>query len=199
MHALAEIAPGDVDAERQRQARLEQPPLAEIEHLVEAGLPVRQLALVDHEPGVGAAGRDLVEDLVELQLAVSELTEREPKREERRRHPARHDDLGEPQLVEGQRLAGDEDRPVAGADAGPVRQQCIPVLHEWVRVQRDRSHLEAALERPLVQGLDVLQDLLEPEAPRVDRAGGDRPEHERVVRIRAVSELDQHQTRLAPA
>ena len=32
---VAEVAPGDVDAERQRQARLALPPLAEVEHLVE--------------------------------------------------------------------------------------------------------------------------------------------------------------------
>src|SRR5215212_6027981 len=35
--AAAEVAPRDVDAERQREPRLEQPPLAEVEHLREPG------------------------------------------------------------------------------------------------------------------------------------------------------------------
>ena len=54
---------------------------------------VGELALVDDEPGVGAAGRHLVEDPVEGQLAVSELAEREPGGQEGRRHPAGDDDL----------------------------------------------------------------------------------------------------------
>ena len=40
----------DVDAERQRQARLEQPPFTQIEHLVQAEVGERQLALVDQQP-----------------------------------------------------------------------------------------------------------------------------------------------------
>ena len=80
-----------------------------------------------------------------------------------------------------------------------MRQQRVAVLHERIRVQRDRGHLEPAAERPLVQRLDVLQHLLELEAARVDRAGRDRPEHERVVGIGAVAEANQHRPRLAPA
>ena len=89
----AEVAAGDVRAERQRQARLGEPPLAEVDHLLQAGRAVGQLALVDQEPGVGLAGRDLVHDLVERHLAPGELAESQPQREERRRHPARHGDL----------------------------------------------------------------------------------------------------------
>ena len=46
------------------------------------------------------------------------------------------DDLGEAQLLEGVRLARDEDRPVARADASAVRQQRVAVLDRWIRVQR---------------------------------------------------------------
>ena len=64
-HLLAEIAPRDVDAERQRQARLEQPPLAEVDRLLEAERRVRQLSLVDQQARVCAPLEHLVEDLVE--------------------------------------------------------------------------------------------------------------------------------------
>ena len=118
----------------------------------------------------------------------------EPQGEERGRHPAGHGDLDAAEIVFGQRLARDDDRPVAGAHARPVREQDVPVLDERVRVERDRRHLEPALERPLVQRLDVLQDVLELEAARIDLARGERPEHECVVGIRAVAEPDLHRS-----
>ena len=52
---LADVAPGDVRAERQRQTRLEKPPLAEVDALLQTGVPVGQLALVDEEARRGAA------------------------------------------------------------------------------------------------------------------------------------------------
>ena len=83
MHrVVAEVAADDVDAERQRQARLEQPPLAEVEALLQAFVPVGQLPFVDDQAGARTAGSDLVEDLVERQHAVRELAaEREPQDE----------------------------------------------------------------------------------------------------------------------
>jgi Mn-dependent DtxR family transcriptional regulator len=59
-------------------------------------------------------------------------------------------------------------------------------------VQGDRRRLELALDCPLVQRLDVAQHVLELEAARVDPLRGQRPEHERVVWIGAVSKPDQH-------
>jgi hypothetical protein len=68
-----------------------------------------------------------------------------------------------------------------------VREDHVLVLDERVRVQRDRRDLEAALQSPLVQGLDALEHVLELEAASVDAAGRKSPEHERVVRVRAMS------------
>src|SRR5581483_5927612 len=48
--AVAEVAPDRVHPERQRQARLEEPPLAEVEALVQPCVAVGQLALVDQQP-----------------------------------------------------------------------------------------------------------------------------------------------------
>ena len=47
---VAEVAPRDVDPERERQAGLEEPPLAEVDDVVQAVLLVRELALVDEQP-----------------------------------------------------------------------------------------------------------------------------------------------------
>src|SRR5439155_17373275 len=90
-----------------------------------------------------------------------------------------------------ERLARDDDRAVAGAHARAVREQHVMVLHEGICVQREGSYFEPSLERPLVERLDVAQDVLELEAAGVDRAFGQGPEHERVVRIGTVAEADQ--------
>ena len=196
---VAEVAPRDVDAERQRQPGLEQPPLAEVEHLHEPVVLERELALVDQESGLGATRRDLLRDLVERELAETEVVEHEPQREERRRHRPGHDDLELAQLVERQLLARDHDRPVARPDARSVRQERVVLLHERVRGERDRRHLEPPRARPLVQRLDVAEHLLELVAARVDEVRRQRPVHERVVGVRAVSDADPQGGRtLAP-
>ena len=87
-----------------------------------------------------------------------------------------------PQLLELERLAGDDDRPVAEPHRGAVRQQQVAVGDVRVGAHRDRGHLEPSLGRPLVERLDVRDDLLELEPARVDAPGLDRPEHEGVVR-----------------
>ena len=85
---------------------LEQPPLAEVDDLLEPVLRVRELALVDEEPRRGLAALDRVEDLVERHLAVAEVAaEAEPQGEERRGQPARDGDLDLAQVVHGHGLA----------------------------------------------------------------------------------------------
>ena len=188
----AQIATGDVGPERQREAGLEQPPLAEVDHLLQALGLVGELTLVDQQPGVGLARLDRVEDLVERDDAVPEVAQDHPQDEERGRHLPGHGDLDLAQLVLRHRLPRDDDRPVARAHARPVREQRVALLHERVRVQRDRRHLEPALERPLVQRLDVAEHVLELEAARVDAILGQGPEHEGIVGVGAVAEADQH-------
>ena len=73
-----------------------------------------------------------------------------------------------------------------------MRKDRVLVLHERIRRERHRRRLEPALERPLAQRLNVLQNVLELEAARVDRAGRERPEHEGVVGVGAVAEADEH-------
>ena len=80
-----------------------------------------------------------------------------------------HDDLELAQLVERQLLARDDDRPVARADARAVRQQRVVLLHERVRGERDRGHLEP--RRSSAHSFSVWmsrEHVLELEAARVD-------------------------------
>ena len=116
---VAEVAADDVDAERQRQARLEQPPLAEVEALLEARR--RGTSAVPR----GSAGRRAPRPAATSGRISSNGSTRYAnsppsamlQHEERRRQLARDDDLRLAQLVERQRLARDDDRAVARADA----------------------------------------------------------------------------------
>ena len=195
----ADVAAGDVSAQRQRQAGLEQPPLAQVDDLLQALGLVRELALVDQQAGIGSAGLDLVEDLVERHRAIAELAHAHPQHEERGRQLARDGDLDIARVGEGHLLPRDHDRPVAGAHRGAVRQQHVALLHERIGGERDRGDLELAVDCPGVQRLDVAQDVLELEAPRIDLARGEAPEHERVVGVGAVAETDQHGAQEATA
>ncbi len=150
---------------------------------------------MDDEPSVCTTRGNLFGDLVERELPIAEVAEHEPQREERRRHRPRDDDLQLRELLARQRGGRDDDRPVAGADACPVREQRVVLLHEGVRRERERRHLEPARPRPLVQGLDVGEDLLEVVAASVDALGRERPEHERVVGIGAMADADAHEAR----
>src|SRR5689334_5145022 len=111
----AEVAPRDVDPERQRQTGLEKPPLAEVDDLPQTFGAVGELTLVDQQAGVRPARLDLVEDLVERNFAEAEVAKEESQDEERRRHPAGHRDLERLRLLARKLLTSDHDRAVAGS------------------------------------------------------------------------------------
>ncbi len=145
-------------------------------------------------PARGAAGGDLLADLVEGKLPHGDpLAERETQHEVGGRQPPRDDDLESFQLFQGERLTRDHDRPVADSERGAVWEERVAVGDARVRPERERAHLEPALERPAVQGLDVRGDTLEGEPAGIDATGLDRPEHEGVVGVCAVADTDgQH-------
>src|SRR5207244_12779729 len=92
-NTVAEIPASDHDAERKRQARLEQPPLTEIENLHQAVALERELALVDEETGLGAPRRNLLADLLERPPPRAKVPEHEPKCKERSPQPSGNPDL----------------------------------------------------------------------------------------------------------
>src|SRR5262245_25754077 len=80
---LAEVAPHGVAAQRQRQPGLLLPPDAEVEHLRQPLPAVGELALVDHEAGLGTALAHLVEDAVERHDARRDARREELERQVR--------------------------------------------------------------------------------------------------------------------
>src|SRR5436189_89642 len=163
-----EIAPRHVNSERQRQTRLEQPPLAEVDDLTQPFRLVRELPFVNQQPSVGAPRLHLVEDPVERDLAETELAEEEPENEERGGHAPRDRDLERLQLLTLEWLTRHDDRPVARAHARSVGEHRIVALNERIGVQGDGGRFEPSLERPVVQGLNVPQHMFELEAAGFD-------------------------------
>ena len=148
---------------------------------------------MDQQSSLSSACRDLGLDLVEREHAMRDIsTDRHLQDEERRRQPARDHDLRRTQLVEREQFARDDDRSIAGAEARAMRKQEIAVLYERIRRRRHGRHLQAPLERELVQRLNVVDHRLELVAASIDGSGGEPPEHERVVGIRTEAHPDQH-------
>ena len=115
------------------------------------------------------------------------------------REPLDPGDLGGREVVDVDRLACDEDRPVARADRGAVGKEGVVVLDERVRGERDRGHLEPGRASPVVQCLDVRQHLLEAEAAGIDEIGREPPVHEGVIGVGAVADTDVHEAATLPA
>ena len=144
----AEVASRRVHAERQRQARSRAATTRRGRGtFVDAGVLVRQLALVDEQAGARAARRDLVEDLVERHARDSELAAERDARGRGTRSSAfpgtTISSLRSSSSVE--LLARDDDRAVAGADARAVREQRVALVHERVRARARSRSPRAAL------------------------------------------------------
>jgi hypothetical protein len=71
-----------------------------------------------------------------------------------------------------------------------VRQQQVLVGQVRIGMERHSAHFILPLERGAVEGLDVLQDVIEMETRRVHLAGSDPEMHEGVIGIRAVRNGD---------
>ena len=190
---LSDVPAGDVDTERQRQTGLQEPPLTQVEELDETEVRERQLALVDQETRRRRGPR-------RPRTGSARTAARGRGKSPSARRSTRNAVVSAPGTATSVAptsssdivAAPDEHGPVARADARPVRQQRVVLLHERVRGERQRRHLQAPCARPLVERLDVSQHLLEDEPPRVDQVRGQGPVHECVVRVRAVSHTDAH-------
>ena len=164
----------------------------EVEHRPQPLARVGELALVDHQAGVDLAGLDDVEDAVEGgDQRVVDPADGELQLQEGAGQPAGDRDPEARQRGRVEVAAGHDDRPVALAHRGPVGQQAVAIREVRVGVDGQRRDLEAALARPVVEGLDVAQHVLEAEAVGRDQLLGQRVEHEGVVGVGAVPEADQ--------
>ncbi len=192
-HVLRQVATHGVHTERQGQTmRLVAPPFTQIEDLVEFMARIRELPFVDEQARVGFASDDVLHDLVEGHDAVLEITHRQAGSQKRRGSQPRNRNDGVVEILDAHRLAGHEERPVAIPHAGAVREQDVAIVQVRVGVHRKRRDLELAVFGALIQGFDVLQNVLELEPFGFDEPFRERIEHERIIRIRAMSQLQQH-------
>src|SRR5919202_3356180 len=70
---LTQVSSHDIPAQRQRQARLRIPPLAQVLNQSESLALVGELALVDKQPYISLAARDVAHNLVERHHEVLHL------------------------------------------------------------------------------------------------------------------------------
>ena len=187
----AEGAADSVAAEREGQAGLLVPPVAEVEELDEAVVGVGELAFVDDEAGVELAGEDGGDDLVEGDGDGLDLGSEELEGEVRRGEGAGDRDAGLPDVVEGELAGGDDHGAVALAHAAAAGHDGVVVLEIGVGVEGDGGDVvEGFVDGAVVEGLDVGEGVGELEAGDAHLVGGETVEHEGVVGVGGMGDAD---------
>ena len=172
------------------QAGLPLPPLAEVHHLAQPQVAVGELPLVDHHAGVRLAGEHDVEDAVEGDDLDGHLRLPEPQGEVSGGQLAGDHHLEPGQVGPAVGLAGDDDRPVAVAEARARGHDLVAVGEMGVGVEGEGRDLVRPLERRLVQALDVLQDVADLQPLDVEDPLRQGIEHEGIVRVGTVGDAD---------
>ena len=98
-----------------------------------------------------------------------------------------------PRRSRGHRLAGDEGWPVTIAHARAGSEQGIAVGQVGEGVDADGGDFELTVQGTPVERFDVFELMNEPQAAGVELVVGERVEHERIVRIRAMPDADRCQ------
>lgn len=183
----------DIAAEGEGQALiLFSPPDAEIGAAMEAFLVEGELAFVDDQSDVGPVFPDGTEDFVEGHDEVIEfgggLAEPELEGEEGAGHAAGHGDTGAGDFVAAEGAFGDQHGSVAVAHAGSAGEQGVLVTDVGVGVNADGGDVQFAARGPLVEGLDILENVFEPQPFGVEAFFRQAEEHERIVRIGRVAQ-----------
>ena len=98
-------------------------------------------------------------------------------------HRPRHGNFHAGQFGPAERFFGHEHRPVTVAHARPARQQGILPADKSVGMNANGRDVQFASRGPLVERLDVLQNMLELKAMGRNQALGQGIEHESVIGI----------------
>jgi hypothetical protein len=179
----------DIPAQRQRQpVILRFPPGAEILAKQKPLLLPGQLTFVNDQPSLRPAGMDRLKNPVKRNDNKIDFRGRqlqpELERQKRAGHRPRHGDFRFGQFRPSELFFGDDHWPVAIAHAGPARQQGIFVTDKRISMNADRRNIQFAAGGPLVESLDVLQNMFELEATGWNEILGQSVKHKSVIRIR---------------
>jgi hypothetical protein len=95
------------------------------------------------------------------------------------------------QIARRERFRRDDDGAEPAADRRAVRQHLVARGDRRVDPDRDRDDIRARVDRHLVQRRGVIAPVDKSKRARVDGAGAQRVEHERIVRVDRVGERDR--------
>jgi len=98
-------------------------------------------------------------------------------------HGSRHRNFCSSQLSPAKSFFGHDHRPVTISHARPARQQGILPADIRISMNADRRNIQLASGGPLVEGLDVLQNVLELKALGGNQILGQGIEHESIIGI----------------
>src|SRR3972149_145332 len=140
---------------------------------------------------LGLSLLDRVEDPVKGDLNRVELTQAEAQREECSGQLSWNGNSLTAKLGGVEPVLRHEDRTIVPTDTRAVRQEGGAVRDVSNGVGRNGRRLESAFHPPAVQGLDPFKEVLEPKPAGVQSLLGEGVEHERIVRVRTVSDPDE--------
>jgi hypothetical protein len=183
----------DIPAQRQRQPVVFLlPPRAQVLANLQALFLPGQLPFMDDQARLRFAGADGLKNPVKRNDDKMDFVRRQLQPELQRQksagHGPGHGDFSPRQIGAAERFFGHEHRPVAVAHAGPARQQGILRTDISVSMNADRRNIQFPPGGPLVQGLDVLQNMLEQEAAGGDQVFGQPIKHKSIIGIRRMSQ-----------
>ena len=147
---------------------------------------------MDQQAGVDAAGFYGVDDLIEGNHDGFELRLEKAQGQVRGGAQAGHGDAAAGEFAALHGLGGDDDRAVAIAEAGAAIEQGVFVMQIGVGGEADRRDVVGFVVGGLVERFDVGEDVGELEPGRFHPVGGQRVEHEGVVGIGRMRQLDFH-------
>ena len=151
---------------------------------------------MDDQPGIVLAFQNGGNNLVEGHHFGLNVGRKELERQHCGSQRARDGDLQLLHFVQRVAFGRDDHRAVAIAYAAAARHQRIAVLQVRIRVEGDRGHVEVGFaNRPVVQRLNVAKHMGELETRNANLVGRQTVEHECVVRIRTVCNLDFYRFR----
>ena len=152
---------------------------------------VGELAFVNNESRVKAAGQNLRNDLVKGDDLGFDLRVEDFQRKVRSCQGAGNGDFDPAQVIVRDRPKGDDHRAVALSDAAATAHQCVVVLHVGVSVKADGGDIvKSIVLSSAIERFNVAQGVGELVSGHADLVCGKSVEHEGIVGVGTVRDGD---------